>query len=58
VAIGAIELGPIGEVGVGTYSFTARDIPVTQMSADILCSWDTPPSGGEVEAMDTVIYVP
>ena len=58
VAIGAVELGPMLEAGGGAYSFTARDIPGTQMSADIFCSWDTPPEGGEVEAMDTVDYVP
>jgi hypothetical protein len=57
-AIGAVQLDTMTDNGDGTYTFDARDVPVEQLTADILCSWDSPPSGQEVETTDTVWYQP
>jgi hypothetical protein len=53
-----MALGSITETGMGDYSITAQDAAGTRMTSDIMCSWDTPPAGREVEGNDTVGYLP
>jgi len=55
---GTITLGAYTDNSDGTYTFTALDVPGDQLNADILCSWDTPPTGEEVEATESVWYQP
>jgi hypothetical protein len=55
---GTVTLGAYTDNSDGTYTFTALDVPGDQLNADILCSWDTPPTGQEVEAVDSVWYQP
>jgi hypothetical protein len=56
--IGAITLGAISEGAAGTYTFDMNDAPWEQFQADILCSWDSPPAGQELEISDSVWYRP
>jgi hypothetical protein len=56
--IGAIEMGSVSEDGGGVYSFDISDTPWEQFSVDVLCTWDSPPAGQEVEAGDTVWFQP
>jgi hypothetical protein len=54
----AVTLGAYTDNSDGTYTFTAQNTLGDQLSADILCSWDTPPTGEEVEATESVWFQP
>ena len=54
----AVTLGAYTDNSDGTYTFTAQNTLGDQLSADILCSWDTPPTGEEVEATEAVWFQP
>jgi hypothetical protein len=54
----AITLGAYTDNSDGTYTFTAQNTLGDQLNADILCSWDTPPTGEEVEAIEAVWFQP
>jgi hypothetical protein len=56
--IGAITLNPITEGAAGTYTFDMLDAPWEQFQVDILCSWDSPPPGQELEIGESVWYQP
>jgi hypothetical protein len=56
--IGAIAMDPIIEGVAGTYTFDLRDDTWDQFQVDILCSWDSPPPGQELEISDSVWYQP
>ena len=51
-----LTLGPMSDNGDGSYSFNAVDALGDQLDADILCSWDSPPAGSEVEGGQVVGY--
>ncbi len=53
---GTIEFGAFTESSAGVYDFTARDVPGTPLDAHIVCSWDTPPPGEEVDDYQLVPY--
>jgi hypothetical protein len=53
---GNISLSSFTESAVGTYTFTAQDVPGTPVDAFIDCAWDTPPAGQEVEDGAFVAY--
>jgi hypothetical protein len=50
-----LTLGPISETGGGFYSTTATDTTSTPLTADVTCSWDTPPA--PIDDMSTIDFV-
>jgi hypothetical protein len=54
--VGLLDIGPLADNGDGTYAFDATDVAGTPMTADIRCSWDSPPAGREVAATETVTF--
>jgi len=52
-----VDLGPIGDNGDGSYSFTAQNAAGTPLMGELECHWDTPPVGQEVQAAETLWFL-
>ncbi len=54
---GQVQVGGISDDGNGAYGFGVQNVAAQPMTANVLCSWDSPPAGQEVEAAETLQFL-
>ena len=55
-AAGAVDLSTLTDNSDGTYTFTAQDTAGIPLDVTITCTWDSPPSGDEVQDTEALSF--